>query len=153
MIKLNLSVTKHFLGGFIMVKLNDVAMENNVNLDDCVVFIRGNDDILAVDVGSVKIRQRSDDTMGFVFSISPKEALKLEEFFAQFANGEKFYFDISQTGYRPVYYRGLSEMTKEVSVEYEPKFNITLIAQKAIVVPDDNYFEPSCECCEFCHLG
>ena len=136
-----------------MVKLNDVAMENNVNLDECVVFIRGNDDILAVDVGSVKIRQRSDDTMGFVFSISPKEALKLEEFFAQFANGEKFYFDISQTGYRPVYYRGLSAMTKEVSNEYHPKFNITLFAQKAIVEPEDSYFEPTCACCEFCHIG
>ena len=136
-----------------MTNLSDVAKDNDVNLEDCIVFIRGTEDILAVDVNNVKIMQRSDDTMGFAFSITPKQTLALEEFFTKFATGEKFYFDITQTGYRPVYYRGLSPITKEVSVEYEPKFNITLFAQKAIVVPDDNYFEPSCECCEFCHIG
>ena len=136
-----------------MTGLSDVAKQNNVNLEDSIVFIRGDDDIMSVDVGSVKIKQRSDDTMGFVFSISPKQALELESSFSQFANGEKFYFDISQTGYRPVYYRGLSKITKEVSPEYHPKFNITMLAQKAIVVPDDNYFEPTCECCKFCHIG
>ena len=107
---------------------------------------------MAVDIANAGIRQRSDDTMGFTFSISPKQALKLEEYFNKFTTGEKFYFDISQTGYRPVYYRGLSPMTKEISEEYEPKFNITLFAQKAIVEPDDSYFTPTCECCEFCHL-
>lgn len=135
-----------------MTKLGDVARENNVNLDECIVFVRGTDDILAVDISNVKIRQRSDDTMGFVFSIAPKQTLELEKFFTKFAAGEKFYFNISDTGYRPVYYRGLSPINKEVSVEYEPKFNITLFAQKAIVAPDDNYFEPTCECCEFCHI-
>lgn len=135
-----------------MTDLNDIAMEQNVNLEECVVFVRGNDDILAVDISNAGIRQRSDDTMGFTFLITPKQALAVEEYFNKFATGEKFYFDISQTGYRPVYYRGLSPMTKEVSKEYEPKFNITLFAQKAIVVPDDSYFEPACECCEFCHI-
>jgi alpha-L-rhamnosidase len=78
--------------------------------------------------------------------------LELEEYFNRFATGEKFYFDISQTGYRPVYYRGLSPMTKEVSKEYQPKFNITLFAQKAIVEPEDSYFAPTCACCQFCHI-
>ena len=136
-----------------MTQLSDIAKDNDVNLEECVVFIRGKDDILAVDVRNVKIKQRSDDTMGFTFSIPPKQALNLEEFFTKFATGEKFYFDISQTGYRPVYYRGLSPITKEVSKEYEPKFNITLLAQKAIVEPEDSYFEPTCACCEFCHIG
>ena len=136
-----------------MTELKDIAKENDVDLENCVVFVRGNDDILAVDISNAGIRQRSDDTMGFAFSISPKEALKLEEYFNKFATGEKFYFDISQTGYRPVYYRGLSPVTKEISEEYEPKFNITLFAQKAIVEPDDSYFAPTCACCEFCHIG
>ena len=136
-----------------MTGLNDIAKENEVNLDDSMIFVRGNDDILSVDIANVKIRQRSDDTMGITFSITPKQALSLEEFFNKFATGEKFYFNISQTGYRPVYYRGLSPITKEVSEEYQPNFNVTLFAQKAIVVPDDNYFEPTCECCEFCHIG
>lgn len=135
-----------------MVGLKDIARENDVDLENCVVFVRGKDDILAVDISNAGIRQRSDDTMGFTFSISPKQALALEEYFSRFTTGEKFYFDISQTGYRPVYYRGLSQMTKEVSVEYEPKFNITLFAQKAIVEPDDSYFAPTCACCKFCHI-
>ena len=136
-----------------MSELNDIAVENDVNLEECIVFIRGEDDILAVDVESVRIRQRSDDTMAFRFSIAPKQTLNLEEFFKKFETGEKFYFDISQTGYRPAYYRGLSPINKEVSREYDPKFNITLYAQKAIVEPEDSYFAPTCACCEFCHIG
>ena len=136
-----------------MTELRDIAKENDVDLENCIVFIRGNDDILAVDITNAGIRQRSDDTMGFTFSLSPKETLKLEEYFNRFATGEKFYFDISQTGYRPVYYRGLSPINKEVSNEYHPKFNITLFAQKAIVEPEDSYFEPKCACCECCHIG
>ena len=136
-----------------MTGLDDIAKDNEVNLDDSVVFVRGSEDILSVDINAVSIMQRSDDTMGVKFSLSPKQTLDLEEFFNQFQNGEKFYFNISQTGYRPVYYRGFSPITKEISKEYEPKFNVTLFMQKAIVVPDDNYFEPTCECCKFCHIG
>ena len=138
---------------FKMTELKDVAMENDVDLESSIVFVRGSEDILSVDVRNVKIRQRSDDTMGFAFSITPKQTLSLEKFFTKFTTGEKFYFNISQTGYRPVYYRGLSPITKEVSQDGDSKFNITLFAQKAIVVPDDNYFEPTCECCKFCHIG
>ena len=135
-----------------MVELKDIAQENDVDLENCVVFVRGKDDILAVDITNAGIRQRTDGTMGFTFSIAPKQALKLEEYFNRFTTGEKFYFDISQTGYRPVYYRGLSPMTNDVSNEYHPKFNITLFAQNAIVEPEDSYFAPTCSCCEFCHI-
>lgn len=136
-----------------MVELKDIAIENDVNLENCVVFVRDNDDILAVDIANAGIKQRSDDTMGFTFSIDPKQALALEEYFNKFATGEKFYFDISQTGYRPVYYRGLSPMIKEVTDQRDSKFSITLFAQKAMVEPDDSEFAPVCECCAFCHIG
>ena len=136
-----------------MIKLDDVARDNDVNLDESVVFVKGREDILSVDINSLGIMQRSDDTMGVKFSLTPKQTKELEKFFSKFQNGEKFYFNISRTGYRPVYYRGLSPITKEVSQEYESKFNVTLFMQKAIAVPDDNYFEPTCECCEFCHIG
>ena len=135
-----------------MSELNDYAHEQNVNLEDCVVFVRGEDDILAVDINSIGIKQRSDDTMAFRFSISPQQTLDLDNFFKRFTTGEKFYFDISQTGYRPVYYRGLSPINKEAR-EDDANFNITLFAQKAIVEPEDSYFEPTCACCEFCHIG
>ena len=48
-----------------MTELKDIAKENDVDLENCVVFVRGNDDILAVDISNAGIRQRSDDTMGF----------------------------------------------------------------------------------------
>ncbi|WP_305513953.1 MULTISPECIES: hypothetical protein [unclassified Methanobrevibacter] len=136
-----------------MTDLNDIAKENDVNLENSVVFVRGEDDILSVDLSNAGIKQRSDDTMGFTFSITPKQALDLEEYFSRFAAGEKFYYDISQTGYRPAFYRGLSSMTKEISEEEDTKFNITLFAQKAIVEAEDSYFTPTCVGCAFCHIG
>ena len=44
-------------------------------------------------------------------------------------------------------------MTKEISLEDEAKFNITLYAEKAIVEADDSYFAPTCKGCEFCMVG
>lgn len=143
----------NYFGGIIMTNLNDVAIDNDVILEDSIVFVKGEDDILAVGINNVGIKQRADDTMGIRFSLTPKQTKDLERYFTKFQNGEKLYFNISQTGYRPVYYRGLSPITKEVSTEYESKFNVTVFLQKAIVVPDDNYFEPTCECCSFCHIG
>lgn len=143
----------NYFGGIIMTNLNDVAIDNDVILEDSIVFVKGEDDILAVGINNVGIKQRADDTMGIRFSLTPKQTKDLEKYFTKFQNGEKLYFNISQTGYRPVYYRGLSPITKEVSTEYESKFNVTVFLQKAIVVPDDNYFEPTCECCSFCHIG
>ena len=136
-----------------MTELKEYAQERDVNLEDCVIFIRGENDILAVDVNSIKIKQRTDDTMAFKFSIEPKQALQLEEFFTRFETGEKFYFDITQTGYRPLYYRGISAVNKEVNLEDDSKFNISLFAQKAIVEPEDSYFAPTCAGCAFCHIG
>ena len=136
-----------------MTELKEYAQQRDVNLEDCVVFIRGENDILAVDVNSIKIKQRTDDTMAFKFSIEPKEALQLEEFFTRFETGEKFYFDITQTGYRPIYYRGISAVNKEVNLEDDSKFNISLFAQKAIVEAEDSYFAPTCTGCAFCHIG
>ena len=136
-----------------MVELKDIAKENNIDLNNCIVFVRGKDDILAVDSTHAGIQQRSDGTMAFKFSLLPKEALELEKYFENFTSGEKFYYDITQTGYRPANYRGLSSMTKEISLEEEAKFNITLYAEKAIAEADDSYFEPTCEGCQFCMVG
>ena len=79
-----------------MTNLDDVAQDNNVNLEDSVVFVKGNDDILSVDINSIGIKQRADDTMGVRFSLTPKQTKELENFFSKFQNGEKFYFNISQ---------------------------------------------------------
>jgi hypothetical protein len=39
-----------------MVELKDIAQENDVDLENCVVFVRGKDDILAVDITNAGIR-------------------------------------------------------------------------------------------------
>ena len=136
-----------------MVELKDIAQENNIDLEETIVFVRGDDDILAVDINHGGIKQRSDDTMAITFSLLPKEALKLEEYFNRFGSGERFYYDITQTGYRPAYYRGVSPVSKEISLEDEAKFSITLYAEKAIEEAEDSYFSPTCEGCAFCMLG
>ena len=135
-----------------MTQFSDLAKENNIDLDDSIIFIRDNDDVLAVNIKYIGIKQRQDTTMGVNFSITPKEAMELVKYFDKFATGEKFYYNISQTGYRPVYYRGLSPIRKEANHEDSSRFNITLMMQPAIVEPEDNYFEPSCDCCDFCHI-
>ena len=64
-----------------MTSLSDIARDNDVNLEDSVVFVKGEDDILAVDIKNVGIKQRADDTMGVRFSITPKQTKELEKFF------------------------------------------------------------------------
>ena len=39
-----------------MTELKDIAKEYDGDLENCVVFIRGNDDILAVDISTVRKR-------------------------------------------------------------------------------------------------
>ena len=136
-----------------MVELKDIAEKNNIDLEDYIVFVRGENDILAVDSTHAGIKQRTDNVMAFNFSLLPKDALELEKFFNNFGSGEKFFYDISKTGFRPAHYRGLSPITKEINYEEDAKFNISVYGEKAIVEPEDSYFTPTCECCEFCLVG
>ena len=135
-----------------MSELDDLALKENVNLDECIVFTKDGGDILAVNVRYVGIKQRQDKLMSVNFSLSPKQALKLEEFFSSFNNGEMFYYDISQTGNIPVNYRGLSNVTKKASTDADSIFEISLIMQPAQSMPSDNYFDPSCSCCTLHHI-
>ena len=50
-----------------MVQFNDLAIENNINLDECVIFVKDNNQVLAVNTRNVGIKQRQDDTMGVNF--------------------------------------------------------------------------------------
>ena len=53
--------TGTFITKQLMLEIIDIAKENDVDLENCVVFVRGKDDILAVDISNAGIRQRSDD--------------------------------------------------------------------------------------------
>ena len=135
-----------------MSELDDLALKENVNLDECIVFTKDGGDILAVNVKYVGIKQRQDKLMSVNFSLSPKQALKLDEFFSGLNSGEMFYYDISQTGNIPVNYRGLSNVTKKASTDADSIFEISLIMQPAQSMPKDNYFDPSCSCCTLHHI-
>ena len=50
-----------------MVELKDIAQENDVDLENCVVFVRGKDDILAVD-----ILKAANELMGLFGYITPE---------------------------------------------------------------------------------
>lgn len=135
-----------------MSELNDLAFRENVNLDDCIVFAKDNGDILAINVRYVGIKQRQDKMMGVNFSMSPAQVKKLEEFFSTLNSGELFFYDISQTGYRPVNYRGLSRVTKKVSNDIDTLFEVSLMMQPAYDLPKDSYFDPTCGCCSLHHI-
>ena len=135
-----------------MSELLNLAKNENIDLEDCIVFSKGNGDYLAVNVKYIGIRQRQDKLMSVNFSMSPKQVIQLEEFFSTLNNGEMFFYNISQTGYIPVNYRGLSNVTKKASAIPESVFQVSLIMQPAQSIPKDNYFDPTCACCTLHHI-
>lgn len=118
-----------------MYELDDLALKENVNLFDCIVFTKDDGNILAVNTKYVGIKQRQDKLMGVNFTMSPKQVKQLEEFFSNVNNGEMFFYDICQTGNIPVNYRGLSKVTKKVSNDPDALFEVSLIMQPAQNMP------------------
>ncbi|MBR0270435.1 MAG: hypothetical protein IJQ68_00345 [Methanobrevibacter sp.] len=132
-----------------MSDLKDLAKNENVNLDDCIVFTKDGGDALAVNIAYVGIKQRQDKLMSVNFSMSPQKVKQLDEFFSDVNSGALFYYDISQTGSIPVNYRGLSNVTKKVSNNPDAIFEVSLLMQTAQNVPKDSYLDPTCDCCSF----
>jgi len=139
-------------GGNVMSELDDLALKENINLEDCIVFTKDNGDILAVNIEYVGIKQRQDKMMSINFTMSPMKVKQLDEFFSNVNNGEMFYYNISQTGFMPVNYRGLSSVSKRVDATSDAIFEISLIMQPAQNMPKDNYFNPTCDCCTLHHI-
>ena len=135
-----------------MSDLIDLALQENIDLYECIVFTKDNGDILAVNTRYVGIKQRQDKLMSVNFTMSPKQVKQLEEFFSDVNTGAMFYYDISQTGNIPVNYRGLSKVTKKVTNNPDALFEVSLIMQPAQNMPKDNYFDPTCGCCTLHHI-
>lgn len=135
-----------------MSYLSDLAQKENINLQDCITFIKDNGDILAVNIEYVGIKQRQDKLTSVNFAMAPKQVKQLNDFFDDLNNGEIFYYDISQTGTVPVNYRGLSGVTKRVTTNSDAVFDVSLIMQPAQNMPKDNYFSPTCDCCTLQHI-
>ena len=65
---------------------------------------------------------------------------------------ERIYYNISQTGYIPVNYRGMLPISKNVTHNPEETFSITVMVDPAINIPKDTYEEPTCDNCVFHHI-
>lgn len=135
-----------------MSELNDLALKENINLEECIVFVKDGGDNLAVNIDFVGIKQRQDKMMGVNFAMSPAQVKQLDEFFSDVKTGELLYYDISQTGFIPVNYRGMSNITRKPSTESDAIFEVTLLIEPAQSIPKDNYFDPTCACCSLHHI-
>ncbi len=123
-----------------------------LNLEEYVTFVSDNNEGLAVNVKYVKIKQRQDHLMGITFTINPKQLKEVNEFFSSLTSGERIFYNISQTGYIPVNYRGMLPISKNVTDNPEKTFSVTVMADQAIDIPKDTYQEPTCENCIFHHI-
>lgn len=96
----------------VMTQLKEIVEKENINLDEYVTFVTDNQKVLAANVKYVKIKQRQDHLMGITFTINPKQLKEVNEFFDSLTSGERIYYNISQTGYIPVNYRGCCRFLK-----------------------------------------
>lgn len=136
-----------------MTQLKDIVKKDNINLDEYVTFVIDNGNVLAVNVKYVKIKQRQDRLMGITFNINPKQMKEVNNFFNFLTSGEKIFYNISQTGYIPVNYRGMLPISKNVTNNPEETFSITILVDPAINIPKDSYAEPTCDNCMFNHIN
>ena len=109
----------------------NVTVDIDRELTDCIIFIKKNYRVLAVDINNLSIRQRDEDSIDFIFSTSPNDIGIIEKFFTRFDSGEKIYYNISKTGYRAVHFKGISFINK--IIDDSVKFNITLFTVKSSV--------------------
>ena len=77
---------------------------------------------------------------------------QVNEFFSSLTSGERIFYNISQTGYIPVNYRGMLPISKNVTNNPEETFSVTIMVDPAIDIPKDTYQEPTCENCIFHHI-
>ena len=113
-----------------MVDVNSVVDIDN-ELTDCIIFIKKNYRVLAVDINNFSVRQRDEDSIDFIFSTTPNDIGVIEKFFTKFYSGEKIYYNISKTGFRAVHFKGISFINKIIGDSV--RYNITLFTVKGEV--------------------
>ena len=136
----------------VMTQLKEIVEKENINLDEYVTFVTDNQKVLAANVKYVKIKQRQDHLMGITFTINPKQLKEVNEFFDSLTSGERIYYNISQTGYISVNYRGMLPISKNVTHNPEETFSITVMVDPAVTIPKDTYEEPVCDSCVFHYI-
>ena len=90
--------------------------------------------------------------VSITFTINPKQLKEVNEFFDSLTSGERIYYNISQTGYIPVNYRGMLPISKNVTHNPEETFSVTVMVDSAVTIPKDTYEEPVCDSCVFHYI-
>lgn len=135
-----------------MESMNDIFLKEDMNLDEYLILTREEGNILAVKTKYIGIKQRQDRMMSINFNVSPPQMKEIESFFDGINDFDTLYYNISQTGFVPVNFRGLSSVTRNVGADDDTMFSLSILLEPTNLVPKDSYIEPTCDCCVFHHI-
>ena len=123
-----------------------------MNLEDYITFQKENGESLAVNIKYVGIKQRQDHLLSMNFHTLPKFLKEIIDFFDDVGDVGNLAYNISNTGFVPVNFRGLSPVVREPSPDRDVIFSMSLLLDPVKNVPKDSYYDPTCGTCPFHHI-
>ncbi|MDD2644156.1 MAG: hypothetical protein PHC65_05690 [Methanobacteriaceae archaeon] len=126
--------------------------DEDVNLEDYITFQKENGESLAVNIKYVGIKQRQDHLLSMNFHTLPKFLKEIIDFFDDVGDVGNLAYNISNTGFVPVNFRGLSPVVREPSPDRDVIFSMSLLLDPVKNVPKDSYYDPTCGTCPFHHI-
>ena len=101
--------------------------DEDVNLEDYITFQKENGESLAVNIKYVGIKQRQDHLLSMNFHTLPKFLKEIIDFFDDVGDVGNLAYNISNTGFVPVNFRGLSPVVREPSPDRDVIFSMSLL--------------------------
>lgn len=128
----------------------EIIKRENINLENYITFQKDNGEILAINTDYIKIKQRQDKLMSFTVNATPKYMKEITEYFDDVNNVGELRYNISNTGFIPINFRGITPIKIKPNSETENKFVMSLLFEP-VKYQKDTYETPTCETCIF-HL-
>ncbi|MDD4594629.1 hypothetical protein ACA135_04810 [Methanobrevibacter acididurans] len=126
--------------------------DEDVDLENYITFQKENGESLAVNIKYVGIKQRQDHLLSMNFHTLPKFLKEIIDFFDDVGDVGNLAYNISNTGFVPVNFRGLSPVVREPSPDRDVIFSMSLLLDPVKNVPKDSYYDPTCGTCPFHHI-
>lgn len=130
--------------------LDEIIKKENINLEDYVTFQKDNGETIAINTNYIKIKQRQDKLMSFIINATPKHIKEIIPYFDDVNNVGELKYNISDTGFIPVNFRGLTPIKIQPQSQTENKFKISLLFEP-VKYQKDTYEDSCCDTCIF-HL-
>lgn len=130
----------------------DIIKKENINLDNYITFQKDDGETIAINTDYVGIKQRQDKLMTFTIHATPKYMMEIEEYFKTVNNVGNLKYNITNTGFIPVNFRGLSPIKIEPTSDSENKFTMSILLEP-VETEKDSYQDPTCENCIFHIIG